>query len=234
LKKTALVAAAAVAALALPTLALAQDGYVDASYRDIEGGGDALTVGGGVATEVGGVNLQFNANHTRADAGGANASTTQLAAHAYVQNEQYSIGGFVTGGDLAGNGAYGVGVAGSFYLDNLTLGAVVSHNAIDNGGGHYNTYGANVRYFFGENLAVGASYDNVDFSGGGDADVWGAEAEYKFASPVSVFASYQNVDVGGADADIWGLGARYYFGAQSLKEQERSGAKAQRNPVTLF
>jgi hypothetical protein len=238
LKKTLLVAAAAAAALSLPALAQAQDGYLDLSYSDSSDADlTAINVGGAVTADVGGAKLQFNVNHTRAedDSTGLNLSATTVAAHAYKQNEQYAIGGFVTGTDVAGFGVYGLGAGGSYYLDNLTLGAVVSYNTVDNISEHYYTYGVNGRYFFTENFVAGASFDKADFSStGDDADIWGAEVEYKFEGPVSIFASYNKYDDDFGDEDTWGLGARYYFGGKSLKEQERSGAKAMRTGAVVF
>jgi len=228
LKKTFLMAAVAAVALALPALAQAQTGYVDFGYRDIEDT-DGFSVGGAAATEVGGVQLQFNANHVRQDVAGFDVSATDLVAHAFTQNDSYAVGGFVSATDLVGTGIYGIGGEGSLYFGDLTLNGVVSYNTVDNGGGHFYNYGVGARYFVTENFSAGVSYDTVDFSnGGGDIDVWGLETEYKFSNPVSVYASYANIDLGGVDGDKFSVGIRYNFGGDTLKAQERSGAKAMR------
>ena len=234
MKKTSLLVAVAAAALALPALAQAQTGYVDLRYSDIEDI-DGFAVGGAVATEVSGVNLQFNVNHTRQDVAGFDLSATDIVAHAFTQNDTYALGGFVSSTDLVGTGVYGFGGEGSMYFGDLTLGALVSYNTIDNGGGHFYNYAASARYFVTENFSVAATYDKLDFSGaGGDEDIWGLETEYQFSNPVSVFASYGNVDAGaGADADKFSVGVRYNFGGDTLKAQERSGAKAMRSLSAL-
>lgn len=229
MKKTQLAAAFLAAALALPVAAQAQDGYVGVGYTDVNDvDTDALTLGGGVAVDLGGAKLQFNGAHTRADVAGTTTSASDFTAHAYTQNEQYAVGGFVSATDLYGSGVYGIGVEGSYYLNNLTLSAIVSYNGGDNGFGHFNNYGVAARYFVTENFAVAATYDNLDYSGGGDADAYGVEAEYQTATPFSVFASWGKTDAGGLDADRWSVGARYAFGGKTLKGQERSGAKAMR------
>lgn len=239
MKKTYLAAVAA-AALALPSLALAQDGFLSTSYN-VADDYDALTVGGAVTADAGPVKLQFNVDHFRGedDVTGLTDSTTSLAAHMYTQTDQYAVGGFVTGADVAGTGVYGIGGGGSWYLGDASIGGALSYNTIDNSGGHAWAYGVNGRYFFTENFVLGASYDLIDLNSviDVDADVWGVEAEYKFDNPVSVFASFNSVDldVPGVDSEeTWGVGARFYFGGKSLKDQERSGAKAMRTNGMVF
>lgn len=228
MKKTYLMAAVAAVSLALPALAQAQTGYVDFRYNDIEDT-DGFSVGGAVATEVSGVQLQFNVNHARMDLGGFDTSVTDLVAHAFTQNDSYAVGGFVSGTDSFGEGTYGLGVEGSKYYGDFTLSGVLSYNTVDNSGGHFYNYGVGARYFFAENFSAAVTYDKLDFSDGvDDIDVWGLEAEYQFANPVSVFASYGNVDFGPVDGDKFSLGVRYNFGGDTLKAQERSGAKAMR------
>jgi hypothetical protein len=230
LKKTFLAGAAA-AAFLLPAIANAQDGYIGLSYHDSDDADtDALAVSGAATAEVGPAKLQFNATHARFESAGANASASDFVAHAYTQNDTYAVGGFVSGTDVGGSGIYGIGAEGSWYINNFTLSAVVSHNAIDNGGGHFNNYGASARWFATENLAFGASYDTLDFDNSSvDVDVWGLDVEFQTSTPASVFASYGNVDAGvGAETDKWSIGVRYNFGGKTLKDQERSGAKAMR------
>jgi len=232
LKKTFLMAAVAAVSLALPALAQAQTGYVDFGYRNIDDV-DGFSVGGAVATEVSGVQLQFNANHVRLDDSGFDESASDFVAHAFTQNDTYAAGGFVSATDILGNGVYGIGGEGSMYFGDLTVGALVSYNTVDNGGGHFYNYAASARYFVTENFSAAVSYDNIDFSGGGDLDIWGVETEYQFSNPVSVFASYGNVDSGLGDFDKFSIGVRYNFGGDTLKAQERSGAKAMRSLSAL-
>ena len=228
MKKTSLLVAVAAAALALPALAQAQTGYVDLRYSDIEDT-DGFAIGGAVATELSGVNLQFNVNHARMEFGGFDVSATDLVAHAFTQTDSYAVGGFVSSTSGVGTGVYCIVAEGSLYFGDFTLGGVVSYNTVDNGGGHFYNYAASARYFVAENFSVAATYDNLDFSGGGDVDIWGLETEYQFSNPVSVFASYGNVDDGAFDYDKFSIGVRYNFGGDTLKAQERSGAKAMRS-----
>jgi len=223
------------AALTLPAVAQAQDGYVGLTYSDAHDiDTDALTLNGGVAVDLGGAKLQFNAAHARADVAGTKTSASDFTAHAYVQDENYAVGGFVSATDLIGTGVYGIGVEGSYYFGNLTLSGVAAYNGGDNGFGHFNNYGVAARYFVTDNVSVAANYDRLDYSGGGDADVYGVEAEFQTQSPVSVFASWGKTDAGGGlDTDRWSLGARYTFGGKSLKAQERSGAKTMRSTSSI-
>jgi hypothetical protein len=232
--KTQLLTAAALAAiLAMPALAHAQTGYVDASYRNVDAGGgaslDGFMVGGAAVTELDGFKLQFNANHARVGTGGANIAASDFTAHVYKQNDSYAVGLYASATDDVGAGAYGIGAEGSKYWGNLTVGASVSYNSID-GGGDLADYGVNARYFVLPDLSVGANYDRFEVTGGGGGlNGYGIDAEWKTKSPVSLFASWSQLSAnGGGDINKYSVGARWYFGGGSLKDQERSGAKAQR------
>lgn len=232
--KTQLFAAAAVAAvLAAPALAHAQDGYVDAAYRGLDAGAgasvDGFSIGAGYKADLGAAKLQLNGNYANLDAGGSDDGV-DLGAHLYAQNEKWSAGGFVTYTDVSLADAWGVGAEGSLYFNQVTLGATISYNEIGSGGGggHFTGFGLSAKAFATDNLSFAATWDKIDASGG-DGDAIGAEVEWKTTGPVSLFASYGNFDIAGTDYDKYSAGIRFNFGGKSLKEQERSGAKAQRS-----
>ncbi|RZJ80401.1 MAG: hypothetical protein EON88_32025, partial [Brevundimonas sp.] len=168
--KTQLLAAAAVAVvLAAPALAHAQDGYLDLGYRTIDNGStpgdiDGVSIGGGLATDVGGLKLQLNGSHVRLNTGaGANTSASDFTAHLYKQTETYALGGYLSATDAGGDGVYGVGAEAQLYIGRVTLGALVSYNDADNGGGQFYDFGAQARVFATDNLSFAAVYDRMDF-----------------------------------------------------------------------
>lgn len=230
---------AALVAVAAPGVAMAQTGYVDASYisSEVDDGGDAdgYRVGGAVAFDAHALGVQLDADIGSLEAdGGADADFWNVGGHVYTRNSTYLLGGFASYGNVDGGGDdadyWTVGAEGQYYLARTTLNAAISYSQADDADLDVTGVDVGVRHFITDNFALdgGVGYANADAGGGADADIIALNvgAEYQFdAYPVSIFGGYQRTDVD--DFDLEGnsftVGVRYNFGG-TLFDRDRSGA----------
>lgn len=229
--KTWLIGVAALLAVAAPSVAAAQTGYVGAVYSDTDvdgvGDSDAYGVNGAVffdATET--IGVEIDAAVLDSDDTDAVGS---LAAHVFTRNDRYLFGGFAAVASTDGDTAWQVGVEHAKYFDRATVGVSAAYGEGDS---DVEAYGVNVTgdYFVTDNARVGAhvGWANVDTPGGdGDGWAYGVSGEYQLASyPVSFGLSYTRVDSddAGLEADVVSVSARYNFGGFTLFDRDRRGA----------
>lgn len=229
--KTWIIGAAALLAVAAPSVAAAQTGYVGAVYSntDVDGFGDFDTYG------VNGA-VYFDAN----DRIGVEVAASVLdsddfdtvgtiGAHVFTRNDRYLFGGFAAVATSDGDTGWQVGLEHAKYIDRVTVGVSVAYGENDD---DVDAYGATVTgdYFVTDNARVGAhvGWANVNTPvGDGDAWAYGVSGEYQLASfPVSFGLAYTRVDNGDSnyEADIVSVSARYNFGGLSLFDRDRRGA----------
>lgn len=228
--KTWLIGVAALLAVAAPSVAAAQTGYVGAvvSNTDVDGAGDsdAYGVNGAIffeATET--VGVEVDAAVLDSDDFDTVGS---LAAHVFTRNDRYLFGGFAAVATSDGDTAWQVGVEHAKYFDRATVGVSAAYGE----GEDVDAYGVNVTgdYFVTDNARVGAhvGWANVDTPGGdGDGWAYGVSGEYQLASyPVSFGLSLTRIDSddAGLEADVVSATVRYNFGGLTLFDRDRRGA----------
>lgn len=219
--------AAAIMAIAAPSVAAAQTGYVGADYTstDIDGLGSEDAFGVSGAVELSG--------HVAIDAGvfdNDGESAWGGAGHLYLNDSSHLIGAFLTVSDSDASTLWGGGVEGQVYLNNVTLAGAVSYGRDDDA--DVDAMGANgeARYFFSDNFRVegGLGFFNIDTAGGDDnATTFSAGGEYQFAAaPVSVGLGYTRLalDEADIDADTVSATVRWNFGGGTLHGRDHTGA----------
>lgn len=225
-----IIGAAALLAIAVPSVAAAQTGYVGVQYGNADAGAgndeDFYGLEGAVAFQGSG-SISFEVDAAIVD-GDDSDTAYALTGHVYARNDSHLFGGFigVADSDAADTTWYG-GLEANKYFTNWTLaGAVFYGNNDDN---DVDGFGANVeaRAFVNDNFRIDGNigYANVD-AGAGDNDVmlYGVGGEYQFAAmPISITAGYRVADFDGGDVDTWTIGVRYNFGG-TLRDRDRSGA----------
>jgi hypothetical protein len=223
--------AAALVALAAPGVAAA-NGYVGLDYNtvDSDAGGDADAVG-----VSGSVVLSPNVALDAGYADGDDASAYGVTGHLFTNNSQYLVGGFlgVSGGDSDvgdDSTAWGGGVEGQYYMNNVTLAAALGYSTNDDS--DVDVWGLNgeARYFISENFRIegGLGWFSAEADGGFEDNALslGVGGEYQFAAaPVSIGLGYTNVQFDELDFDVDTISAtvRYNFGGGSLLDRDRSG-----------
>jgi len=229
--KTWIIGAAAFLAVAAPSVAAAQTGYVGGVYQrsDIEnvGESDAYGVNGAVFFEATDrIGVEVDAAVLDSDDFDTVGS---LAAHVFTRNDRYLFGGFAAVASSDGDTSWQVGVEHAKYFDRATIGVSAAYGEGDS---DVEAYGVNVTgdYFVTDNARVGAhvGWANVDTPGGdGDGWAYGVSGEYQLAAyPVSFGLSYTRVDSddAGLEADIAAVTVRYNFGGLTLFDRDRRGA----------
>lgn len=218
-------------ALVSPGIAVADStGYVGIGAATLDDNNDSskediVSVEGAIATTLGGDwSLAFTASNY--DMGHNDHSHTypSIDAQLIKNTDAYSIGGYF--GSTV-DSLYGVGVGGSYYLGQFTIGGDVSY-AVDRYDGDYPVTTATVRagYYIHDNFVVTGEYGYTDSEWEGEeADIWGVGAEYQFAnSPFSLSANYMMAEGDFSEAESFGLGLRYHFGTTDLISRDRTGA----------
>ncbi|WP_135212303.1 hypothetical protein [Vitreimonas flagellata] len=238
-----LLGAAALLAIAAPSVAAAQNGYVDLSYQSaeadvggLEADGEGWTLGG--ATSWGGdgtFGVQLDALVGEAE----DSSSYNVGGHLFTRNGNYLFGGFANYGNTDVDGgdevdAWTVGLEGQYYLSRTTLDAALSYGEGDDIDAEFTGLDLGATHFLTDNFSFSGGVGFGSIEGAGDeADVisYGLGAEYQFASaPISLFGGWQHAEIDDADAeaDSLSVGVRYNFGGQTLLERNRSGASLSR------
>jgi hypothetical protein len=229
--KTWIIGAAALLAVAAPSVAAAQTGYVGAVYNniDIDGFGDsnAYGVNGSVFFDATGtIGVEVDAAVLDSD---DFDTTGSLAAHVFTRNDRYLFGGFAAVSNTDDDTSWQVGVEHAKYFDRATVGVSAAYGEGDN---DIEAFGMNVTgdYFVTDNARVGAhvGWANVDTPGGdGDGWAYGVSGEYQLAVyPISFGLSYTRIDSddAGLEADVAAATVRWNFGGQTLFDRDRRGA----------
>lgn len=227
-----IIGAAALLAVAAPSIASAQTGYVGASWAtvDVDGAADsqeAIGVDGAIAFE-GSSSISFEIDAAYVDSDNAD-SVYGLTAHAFTRNDDYLLGVFVGVADGDNSTVLTGGVeANKYYADWTLAGAVAVASDDDNDVDAWGVSGQ-ARYFVHDNLKLQGNLGWVDVDTGlGDdsAVTVGAEVEYQLATtPISFRAAYNHAELDEADlgADAFLLGVRYNWGG-TLRDRDRRGA----------
>jgi hypothetical protein len=224
-------AAAALLAVAAPSVAAAQTGYVGAVYGNVDADGaddeDFYGVEGAVAfAGSGSIVFEVDAAFTDAD---DTDSSYGLTGHVYSRNDSHLFGGFVGFNDSdAVDTTWYAGLEANKYFESWTLAGAVFYG--ENDDADVDGYGVNVegRYFIHDNFRLDGhvGYASIDAGAAGDDDVvsYGVGGEYQLAQfPVSFTAGYSTSDSDFGDADVWSIGVRYNWGG-TLRDRDRSGA----------
>jgi hypothetical protein len=225
-----IIGAAALLAVAAPSIASAQTGYVGVFAGNVDAGGPIDEDFYGIEGAVGGpasgsLNWEIDAAATDSDdADGAIGVT----GHLYSRNDSHLFGGFVGVSDSDDSTTWIAGLEANKYFTNWTLAGAVFYG--NNDDFDVDGWGLNVeaRAFIHDNFRLNGNigYASVDAGGGGDDDamIYGVGGEYQLASwPVSFVAGYNTIDFDGGDVDTWTLGVRYNWGG-TLRDRDRSGA----------
>jgi hypothetical protein len=232
--KKILFASAALAAALAAAPAFAGSGFVDLGYSDTDSGNvKSWNIGGSAVASVGSDwNVQGDVRVHRLDVGG-NINYTDAGLHAFMRNDQHALGVYANSTDFFGVSAFGFGVEGAYYMDQVTLSGSLGWDTMDGGffgpgssDGWDATLGA--KFFVNDNFSIGADYGHVDFDGF-TTDNYGINAEFKpETAPVSFFGGWRHNSDGGfftsGDYSTWSLGVRWNFGGGSLKSRDRTGA----------
>lgn len=224
--------AAALLAVAAPSMAAAQTGYVGVTWANVDVDGfddnDAVGVEGAVAFE-GSSSISFEVDASYVDSDATDDGVWGVTGHAFTRNDNYLFGGFVGIADSDDSTTWQAGLEANKYFDSWTLAGAVGY--ANNDDADVNGWGVNVqgRFFLTDNfrLQANAGWASVDAGTAGDQDatLLGAGAEYQLSSiPISFGANYSHVDTDGPDADSWGVAVRYNFGGGTLRDRDRHGA----------
>ncbi len=230
--RTWIIGAAALLAVAVPSVAAAQTGYVGAVYSntDFDYGDDVDAWGaeGAVAfAGSGSISFEVDAAVTDSDYDTAYG----LTGHLLSRNDNYLLGGFVglTDSDEADTTWY-AGVEGALYYTDWTLAGTVAYGNNDDFGSDGWGVNAEARYFVNDNFRLNANvgWANIDYEGFGDdtALTYGLGGEFQFAAaPVSIGLGWNHLEFDEVDteADTLSVGVRYNWGG-TLRDRDRSGA----------
>ena len=235
--------AVAVAAMAAPAAAFAQDGYIDLSYTgsEISAGGvsedfDRFQVGGAAAFNSGGIGVQLNGHVAELEADfGGDATVYGGDGHIFGQSGSWLFGASVGAEhfDEVDVTEWGAAAQAHYRFERVTLVGAVSYSDVEDGDATFWGVDGEARFFQSDNFRFSGNFGwgQVEIVGV-EADLWrgGVEGEYKFGSaPISMFAGYQHrqVNDGDADIDAFSVGLRYNWGG-TLLERDRSGATMER------
>jgi hypothetical protein len=217
-----IIGAAALLAVAAPSVAAAQTGYVGVAYGNADNGAvdeDFYGIEGAVAfAGSGSIVFEVDASLTDSD---DTDSAYGLTGHVYSRNDSHLFGGFIGVADSDDSTSWVGGLEAAKYYTNWTLAGALFYG--NNDDADVDGYGLNVeaRAFVQDNFRLNANigYANVD-AGGGDDDAM----IYQFASyPISIVAGYNTIDFDGGDVDTYTIGLRYNWGG-TLRDRDRSGA----------
>jgi hypothetical protein len=224
-----IIGAAALLAVAAPSVAAAQTGYVGVNYGNVDAGGasdeDFYGVEGAVAF-AGSGSIVFEVDAAVVDSDDTD-SAYGLTGHIYSRNDSHLFGGFVGVADSDDSTTWVGGLEAAKYYTNWTLAGAIFYG--NNDDADVDGFGANVegRVFLSDNFRLNGNigWASVD-SGAGDDDamLYGVGGEFQFAtSPVSIGAGWSTADFDGGDVDTWTIGARWNFGGQTLMDRDRNG-----------
>lgn len=225
-----IIGAAAILAVAAPSVAAAQTGYVGVNYGNVEVDGaiddeDFYGVEGAVAF-AGSGSIVFEVDAAVVDSDDSDSSYG-LTGHIYGRNDSHLFGGFIGVADSDDSTTWIGGLEANKYFANWTLAGALFYG--NNDDFDVDGWGANVeaRAFVNDNFRLNANigYASID-AGAGDDDamVYGVGGEYQFAQyPISIVAGYNTIDADGGDVDTWSIGVRYNWGG-TLRDRDRSGA----------
>lgn len=167
--------------------------------------------------------IQGEVGLEEADYGGGNDDDgNHFAVHGLFAQDAYTVGVFGGQANIFDNlDVDFFGAEGAYRFANVT----VSGSIIDGetgGGLDFDRYRFGGKYFFGDNLAVGANYATTEYSTV-DWDTWDVGGEFRFGSfPITLTAGYLAQEGDFIDVETWQFGARWSFGTANLREDDRN------------
>lgn len=242
MRKLAVFAGAALAALMTTGVAHAQSGHVGLSYQsnDFGGGGDldSTALSGAVLL---GSHVQLNGRYANLDVGGGDIDFWGFDGFLFSRSSGGAFGGFVGYDTLDAGGSvdeWSIGGFGELYTGNTNWTGQLGY-ADTEGEIRVIHLDGQARHFLSPNFSIQGNlgYGDVEFDGGGSTDYWsgGIGAEVQFTgAPISIYGGWQHFDFDGGEADALGIGARWNFGGHTLLDRSRSGAGYQRVTPTFL
>lgn len=221
--RTFLMSAAAVLAVATPAAAQTS-GAVGLSWtnNEYDAGGDydQLQIEGHVTHNiVGPWAVQADARYEEVDYTGSDDDGQHIALHGLYSGEMFTIGALIGQGELFdGDDLDFYGAEGAFDVASFRF---TGSAVFGDFGADYDRYRAGVKYFFGDNFAVGGGYAATDY-GTVDWDTFDLSAEFRLGSiPLTFTGGYLSQDGDFIDVDALTIGARWDFGTGTLREADR-------------
>lgn len=225
--RTLLLAAVATAAMSAPALAETA-GSVGVGYMNTEYGNgfdyDTWSIDGSVFQRVAGPwALQGQAHYESAEYHQFGTDHgSYLALHGLYQTDALTAGLFIGEGGLFGDASAFKywGAEGAYRFGDWSVDAYAIRRRGDSYPNH--RYGVDAKYYFGDNISIGAGYARQDY--GINFDDWNAHAEWRLPSiPFTVSAGYYRWHAdNGANTNDWMLGIRWDFGSSTLREHDRT------------
>ena len=224
-----IIGAAAFLAVAAPSVASAQTGYVGAVYGEADTGaadGDFYGAEGAVAF-AGSGSIVFEVDASLTDSDDSDTGYG-VVGHVYSRNDSHLFGGFVGIAGSDDSETWTAGLEAAKYYTNWTLAGAVAYGSNDDA--DVDGYGVNVeaRAFVHDNFRLNGNVGWANLEGPADDEdvvVYGVGGEYQLANvPVSFTAGWNTADFDAGDVDVWTIGVRYNFGGQTLRDRDRNGA----------
>lgn len=211
-------------AIMISAHAASSQSYISGNFTELDGV-DTWSVNGRHLQSESGGNILFDAGYSRDDEG---AELWNLGSHLFVRDSNLLIGGF---GGFSGNrwgGQWVLAGEAQYVFTSLSLNANLSYS--ESQGSELWSMSAGARYFITDNFSLGGSASVISASDmNGDGHKVDLDAEYRFqGAPLSLFIGYRQTDLRFREAEVAGIGFRWSFGAGSLIELERSGARLKR------
>lgn len=239
MKKSLLIGAAAILAMAAPGVASAEmNGHVGAAWGWLDDDDSSDKDGvwafdGAFSTPVhNNWVFQFDGSMIDMDHGDHGHSFGNTQAHMFMRSDTHAFGGFVAAANIDGDPFFGLGLEGAAYFNRFTwsgqIGGMWEHDTDNDQIFNVSTRGD---FFINDNFSIGAELGWTDSEWESEeAVVGGINGEYQFNnSPFSVSLGWvhgdSDYDGGGShEIDQVTLGGRINFGTASLFERNRSGA----------
>jgi hypothetical protein len=227
-----IIGAAALLAVAAPSVAAAQTGYVGAVYNstDVDGFADEIDSYGveGAVAFAGSGSIVFEIDAAIVDSDDSDTGYG-LMGHIYGRNDRHLVGGFIGVSGSDDSDTWTAGLEAAKYFEGWTLAGALAY--ANNDDADVDGSGVNVegRVFLHDNVRLNANlgWANVDYGvGDDDALSYGLGGEYQFAAlPVSIALGWNSVELDDADleADTWSIAVRYNWGG-TLRDRDRNGA----------
>jgi hypothetical protein len=148
---------------------------------------------------------------------------SHFALHGLFAAENWTAGVLVGQGEVFDGFEIDIyGAEGAIRFGDWTLSGAAVQGDI---GVDYARYQAGLKYFFGDNFAIGGRAASSEFDGGGSGEwtTFDAGIEWRFASfPVTLTGGYLLQDTDFSDIDALTIGARWEFGSATLRESDRT------------
>jgi hypothetical protein len=248
--RTWIIGAAALLAVALPGVAMAQTtANVGASYANHEpdSGGDVDNYGLDVAFSHdfgNGWAIQGDGAVDRLDFGGSDVGVSYGAINLGMRNDSHSIYGFVGLSDVIASSSIAVGVGGQLNISQAVINGSVSHldigDALITDANLTNAH-LDATFFLTDDFGITGEVGWSEAEGTGSDVDWttlGIGATYRFTgTPWRLYAGYQNRDADFGELDTIRVGVSFAIGTSTAREEAQrnwNGARALYDETRAF